>query len=106
MNEVIDIRGASGEAYRFRLQSEDRPLPATAGNFVYVRAEGEGFALICCGETHSLIHARRLWPHAVSEHQATHLYLRLNVARVRRHEECADIVARHQPVMTSCEADW
>lgn len=106
MRDVIDMTGASGAVYRFRLHRTPDALPATAGNFVYVRGDRDGYALVCCGETHSLINAYRLWDQARSGHQATHVYLRLNVAQVRRHEECADILAEHQPLMAGWDADW
>lgn len=103
MKDLLDIEGASGALYRFRAQDVERGLPATAGNYVYVRREGEGVQVVGCGETQSLMNAKALWQTAVEEHQAERLYLRLNVARSSRITEHKDIVARYRPPLVKSE---
>lgn len=104
MNQVLDIAGASGASYRFRHQ-ESEELPATAGNVVYVRRDGSGWTLVCCAEIDSLREAFRGWKQAQAVHQATDVFIRLNVSRAKRHEECLDIVEKHEPPMRKLEAD-
>jgi hypothetical protein len=103
LKDQLDIEGASGALYRFRLQDDERGLPATAGNYVYVRREGDAVQVVGCGETQSLMNAKSLWQTAVDEHQAEQIYLRLNVARAARVNEHDDIVARHQPPLIKTE---
>jgi len=105
LKDIIDIAGASGAQYRFRRHAKGRELPATAGNFLYVRQTRGGFDLVCCGETSTLSRASGLWDQAQADHQATHLFVRLNVTRVTRRSEHADIVARHQPPLAPSEPD-
>ncbi|WP_332769461.1 hypothetical protein [Phenylobacterium sp.] len=97
MKDIIDIAGASGALYRFRRHAKGRELPATAGNFLYVRQTRQGFDLICCGETSTLNRAYGLWDQAREDHQTTHVFLRLNVTSATRRLEHADIVALHRP---------
>lgn len=101
MKDLLDIEGASGVLYRFRLHDTDRELPATAGNYVFVR--GDTSQVIGCGESQSLMNAKAPWTQAVAEHGAEKLYLRLNVARASRIGEHEDIVAKHQPALIKSE---
>ena len=39
MRDIIDVRGASGVAYRFTRFRDGNPLSAMGGNFVYVRPQ-------------------------------------------------------------------
>jgi len=105
MNQVLDIAGSSGASYRFRRHQEGEELPATAGNVIYVRREGSSWALVCCAEIDSLREAFRGWKEAQAVHHATDVFIRLNVSRVKRHEERLDIVEKHQPPMFKLEAD-
>ncbi len=99
MKPFIDIAGASGSAYRFQRVSGPARLPATAGNFVFVRSNGEGDDVICCGMTRSLVLAGAAWTSAVEQHQATSIFVRLNVSRSVRAAEHDDIVARQKPIL-------
>lgn len=101
LQDIIDIAGKSGAIYRFRRHQDGEALPATAGNYVYVSRNSGEFVLVCCGETHSLTEAYRLWDRARTYFQASEVYLRLNVSRAKRVEECDDIVAEHNPPMKS-----
>ena len=46
MQDFIDLKGASGVAYRFRIWPEGVAHLPIAGNYVFLRAEPEGFAVI------------------------------------------------------------
>lgn len=105
MKDIIDIAGASGALYRFRRHADGAELPATAGNFLYVRRTRQGFDLVCCGESSTLSRASGLWRQAQTDHKATHLFLRLNVASATRRAEHADIVALHQPPLAPSEPE-
>jgi hypothetical protein len=95
MNDFIDLAGASGARYRFRLWPEGAPHVPIAGNYVYVREDADGFTVIAMGETDDLSRARADWAKA-AKRGATHVYTRLNVPRAVREAEHADISA-HQP---------
>lgn len=101
MQDHLDLKGASGATYRFRLVAEPGQLPATSGNFVYVRWRGTAPQVFCCGAVNSLTSASQDWDEAVRAHGASGLYVRLNVARASRDEEHADLVAKYQPVMAA-----
>lgn len=109
MRDIIDVRGASGVAYRFARFRDGNPLSAMGGNFIYVRPgageEAEGaLEVIYAGEAQNLLtDARRLWDQAVAEHGVTDLFTRLNISeRTRRHEH-ADILAAASPPMNAAE---
>lgn len=99
MQEILDLQGASGSHYRFRLIADPAQLPATSGNFVHVRWSGGGAQVVYCGAVSALTAAADRWNETLSAHDAAGLYVRLNVARKERDEEHADLVAKHQPPM-------
>jgi hypothetical protein len=98
MRDIIDVRGASGVAYRFTRFRTGNPLSAMGGNFIYARLTGdedEGQAeLLYAGDAENLLtDARRLWDQAVADHGATDLFTRLNISERVRRAEHADILA-------------
>lgn len=97
MREHLDLTGASGTAYRFRLVEDPAELPATPGNFVYVRWRGSAAQVMCCAAADSLVEARNRWDLAVRSHGVQGLYIRLNVARATRVEEYHDLNLRLRP---------
>ena len=97
MQDHLDLPGASGATYRFRLIEDPAQLPSTAGNFVYVRWRATTPQVMCCGAVGSLLDARQQWDAAVRSHSAQGLYIRLNVARSTRGEEHLDLVSRWRP---------
>src|SRR6202043_817479 len=54
MKDQIDCRCQSGEYVRFALFKEGRPLSPMAGNYMYVREEGDTLAVLYLGETDNL----------------------------------------------------
>ena len=96
MKDFIDLEGASGAQYRFRLWPEGAPHLPTGGNYVYVREEPTGFTVLVVGETNDLSQAHSEWPAAVRR-GATGVFTRLNVSRAIRNAEHQDLAARYQP---------
>lgn len=99
MDQFIDVSGASGAIYRFHRVSDAARLPATAGNFIFLGSGPDGDTLIGCGTAHSLALARAAWTSAIEQHQATAIFVRLNVSRSTRAAEHDDIVEQHQPIL-------
>ena len=100
MKDVIDLKGASGARYRFRVWPAGAPHLPIAGNYVVLREEPGGFSVLLVGETNDLSRsgseAQRM------EHPgASHVFTRLNVARSVRRAEHEDLVANYQAVQVS-----
>lgn len=104
MTSFIDLRGASGDVYRYRL-AQTNTLPATAGNFVYVAPPLEAGRVVCCGATRNLAKAAEAAADAVKQHGATHLYVRLNVMSRARRREHDDLVSALQPPLVVSDPD-
>ena len=94
MKPFIDLQGASGATYRFRLWEAGAPHQPIAGNYVCVRAEKTGYSIVSVGETLDLSQLRAKLPKRVRD-TTTHVYTRLNVARAIRTAEHEDLTARH-----------
>lgn len=88
--DFIDVSGASGASYRFRIWPEGSHVPV-AGNFVVVREARFPVDVLVIGVTGDLSQAR-LAANAKGEDR---LYTRLNVARATREAEHDDLVARY-----------
>lgn len=100
MNSWIDLRGASGALYRYQLAESARPRTAVSGAYVYVRETKDGPRIVFAGQTLNLSEgSTELWPQAVNEFGATHLYYRLHVSAAAREAEVADITAAEMPPM-------
>lgn len=105
MQDFIDLEGASGARYRFRLWPEGTPHTPVGGNYVYVRdGDDGGFAVLQVGETNDLSKARAGWA-AAAKRGATHVMTRLNVSRAIRSAEHADIAAKYADQGAKVQAD-
>lgn len=100
MSQFVDLHGASGAAYRFRL-AEPQALPATAGNFVFLVGE----TALCCGTARSLVKARAAWDRLAAAEEGARLYVRLNVASATRAAEHTDLVEALKPQSVIVEAE-
>jgi hypothetical protein len=96
MKDFIDLKGASGAFYRFRLWPEGAPHLPIAGNYVFLKAEPDGVTVVLVGATNDLSQARRAWG-KVAQRGVTHVFTRLNVARATRTAEHEDLVAGYNP---------
>ena len=100
MDRQIDLRGVSGETYRYRCAEGGETRTPTGGNFVYVAVAGEAVRVLYAGASPSLLTgAQERWSEARARHGATHLYFRLNVAGAARARELSEVIASHAPVM-------
>ncbi len=104
MDTKIDLKGASGAVYRFRLADDGGAKTTISGNFVYVKAtEGEPEVLFL-GQTDNLMMGVAVrWPEAVADFGATHLFTRLNVAGAARGAELQDLLESLNPIMNQAE---
>jgi len=98
MNAFIDLQGASGATYRFRLWPEGASHLPIAGNYVFVRGDATGVKVVLAGLTNDLSTCRKEFRKAASR-KATHVYTRLNVSRATRNAEHEDLVAGYKPAL-------
>ncbi len=97
MSPFLDLNGASGATYRYRLAPDGQVTTPIAGNYVCVREDAAGFTVLSVVETNDLSSAARGWKQMVAKHEASHLYIRLNVSVAVRESEQADIAAFYKP---------
>jgi hypothetical protein len=97
MREFVDLRGASGTFYRFRLWPEGGAHPPIAGNYVVVRDDPAGLKVMLAGVTGDLSQAAVESRKALTKDAQARLYTRLNVARALRLAEHEDIATEHRP---------
>ena len=100
MKDFLDLKGASGAAYRFRVWPATAGHSPVAGNYVFLKETPSGFEVLLVGATNNLSLARAQW-NKVTKLGATHVFTRLNVARAARVAEHEDLVAAYQPVLVS-----
>ena len=93
MKEFIDLEGASGAHYRFRLWRAGSSHLPVAGNYVLMRRAGEGVTVQIVGATNDLSQARTQCGKSASGDAL--LYTRLNVVRTVRTAEHQDLAARY-----------
>ncbi len=105
MREFVDLRGASGAAFRFRLWPERAAHLPMAGNYAVVREGPEGFSVVVAGVSDDLSSARPGLSRLLANHESAQVYTRLNVSRTVRHAENDDILAYYKPPATSTQAD-
>jgi hypothetical protein len=96
LKTFIDLTGASGAAFRFRLWEEDTMHLPMAGNYVFVREDAAGFKVVLIGVTNDLSTVRFRERRALSR-GPVHIYTRLNVSRGVRTAEHEDLVAHYKP---------
>lgn len=94
----IDLNGASGATYRFRVWPGAGRHSPTAGNYVVVTERGQ--KVLAVGMLDDLSRAER----QVAVPKGALLYTRLNIGRQMREGEHADLIAAgHAPA--DCEAN-
>jgi hypothetical protein len=95
LKDFIDLEGASGAHYRFRVWRDGEPHQPIGGHYVYLRDEDAGFTVLHVGETNDLSQARSAWPMALHA-GATHAFTRLNVLWATRSADHEDLAARYE----------
>jgi hypothetical protein len=103
MNEFVDLKGASGAAYRFRRLPEGKPHVRIAGNFAVLKWRAGTFTVLHVGASDDLSEARGTLPADVRGGGAQ-FYTRLNVARALREAEHADLLAQYGAAPEAPEA--
>jgi hypothetical protein len=103
MSDFIDLRGASGTFYRFRLWPEGGVHPPIAGNYVVIRDDATGRKILLAGITSDLSQAASECRKILVKDPAARLYTRLNVARAVRAAEHEDIITEHKPARSAGE---
>ena len=103
MNAIIDLRGASGATYRFRLWADGASHPPTAGNYACVRFAGNRMEVLGVGDSLDLSRVAEELPKRLRDAPPL-IYTRLNVARATRTAEHEDLVAVHGPVKARASA--
>lgn len=94
MREFVDLSGASGASYRFKLTPRDRIPLRIAGNYAVVKPRGEAVSVLLVAETNDLSRVHELCAEAGV---LGAVYVRLNVARSTREAEHQDLVNRYLP---------
>jgi hypothetical protein len=61
MQDFIDLEGASGRSYRFRIWASDAGHLPVAGNYVVVRQKADGFNVAVVGIADDLSKVRPEW---------------------------------------------
>ncbi len=97
MPAFLDLNGASGATYRFRLAPGGNVTTPIAGNYACVREDEAGFTVLSIAATNDLSSATAEWKRCVAKYGATHLYTRLNVSSLVRENEQRDIAAFYKP---------
>jgi hypothetical protein len=105
MREIIDLRGASGTTYRFRLWPPGASHLPMAGNYAFVRETAGGFSVVAAEAVDDLSAMRSTSGAAASALGATHLFTRLNVSRAVRTAEAEDIAAFYELDMEKVRSD-
>ena len=93
MKDIIDLHGASGAKYRFRLWPPGAGHLPMGGNYAFVREEPGGFTMLAAAAVDDLSLTRSTHGAAASARGATHLFTRLNVSRAVRTFEAEDVAA-------------
>jgi hypothetical protein len=104
VKDQIDCRCKSGEYLRFSLFKEGRPLSPMAGNYMYVREDGDALDVVLVGETDNLAqHAQERWTDAQRDYGASGIYTRLNITAAARQREHVELLSAYGPPMNQSE---
>lgn len=92
MKDIIDLNGASGGVYRFRLWRSGAGHLPMAGNYAVVQAAAKGFTVLAADAVDDLsrVDARTL---AAERSAPVLVFTRLNVSRAVRQAEADDIAS-------------
>lgn len=101
VREIIELRGASGATYRFRLWAKGGTHPTAGGHYAFVREKPSGFEVVAVASVEDLSVTRSLHEAAAVQQGATHLFTRLNVSWAARESEVQDMKSHYQSGSTS-----
>lgn len=90
MMDFIDLRGASGSAYRFRRWVAGAAHPPIAGNYVLARTPAGAVTVLMIGLANDLSQLD-----ASIRREGADVFTRFNVSRAQRRIEHDDLVAQY-----------
>ena len=94
MQDFVELKGASGRGYRFRVvRTGETPLPM-AGNYAIVNWQAGRCSVVRLGMTNDLSKVHDDAP--PRDRELVQTYIRLNVARSAREAEHEDLAAAYQ----------
>lgn len=94
--DFLDLSGASGAVYRFRLWAGGGSHPRVPGNFVHLARAGGRWRVLHIGLSHDLARTCLEWDREPAAQRAgRRLATRLNVSGAIRRAEDADLQAKH-----------
>lgn len=91
MQAFIDLQGASGVHYRFRLSPNGQADSPMAGHYALIVPEGA--KVVALGSSNDLRLATAEWTRARTKHSDVQLYTRLNVSASARDADQADLAS-------------
>ena len=94
MQDFIDLEGASGASYRFRIWASGVGHLPVAGNYVVVGKQADGFGVEVVGIADDLSKVRAEGS-KVAAAEGAYVFTRLNVSRAIRTAEHDDLAARY-----------
>lgn len=100
MPEFVELQGATGATYRFRLWAVGAAHLPIAGNYAVVRHAPDGFSVVTTDVSDNLSTVRQNLERTVAEQPGIQIYTRLNVSRAVRVAENEDIVAATTSIRT------
>ncbi len=93
MREFVELQGASGARYRYRLWRQgDAHLPI-AGSYVVIAETEEGFTIRALDVIDDLSVVRQHLKPSLRDQSGIQIYTRLNISRAARTAENLDIVS-------------
>jgi hypothetical protein len=96
MRVFVDLQGASGASYRFRLWPDGKAHLPVAGNYIVVRETASNFTIIATDVSDDLSVVRQNLEPSLKDQPGVQIYTRLNVSRATRTTENEDILAADQ----------
>jgi hypothetical protein len=97
MRQFIDLEGASGATYRFRIWPDEDSHPPVAGNYVVVCEGSAGPVVVAAAASDNLSTVEAHLQERLRDQAGARIFTRLNTLRAVRLAENADIVAHYQP---------
>jgi len=93
VKDFVDLQGASGATYRFRLAPNGVVTTPMAGNYALLRIGAQGVVVETIAATNDLANATVAFRRSAAKTGGLQLYTRLNVSAAVREAERADIAA-------------
>lgn len=96
MKDFVDLQGASGAIYRFRLAPDGVVNTPMAGNYALLQEGPQGLVVETVAATNNLADATAALRRSAARKAGLRLYVRLNVSATVREVEKDDIAAHYR----------